>query len=74
MLIFQVPETKDVSLENMNSICKASCSLQLNCADNIIVNRATKEQVLIHAPFLEPLYPKVPRQEDRESITLGNMK
>ncbi|KAJ5472387.1 hypothetical protein N7530_006388 [Penicillium desertorum] len=58
LIFLLVPKTKDVSLENMNSI----------------FNRATKEQVLIHAPFLEPLYPKVPRQEDRESITLGNMK
>ncbi|KAJ5854643.1 hypothetical protein N7534_007186 [Penicillium rubens] len=42
LIFLLVPETKDVSLENMNSI----------------FNRATKEQVLIHAPFLEPLYPK----------------
>ncbi|KAJ5252537.1 hypothetical protein N7489_002947 [Penicillium chrysogenum] len=42
LIFLLVPETKDVSLENMNSI----------------FNRATKEQVLIHAPLLEPLYPK----------------
>ncbi|KAJ6178291.1 hypothetical protein N7519_008752 [Penicillium mononematosum] len=56
LIFLLVPKTKDVSLENMNSI----------------FNRATKEQVLIHAPFLEPLYPKTPCQEDRESTTLGN--
>ncbi|CAG8008259.1 unnamed protein product [Penicillium nalgiovense] len=65
LIFLLVPETKDVSLENMNSICKVPCSLQLGPSNSIIVNRATKGQVLIHAPFLEPLYPKTLCQEDR---------
>ncbi|KAJ5372063.1 Major facilitator superfamily domain general substrate transporter [Penicillium concentricum] len=36
----------------------------------LLVRRATKEQVLDHAPFLRPLYRKSSRQEDRESTTL----
>ncbi|CAG8908812.1 unnamed protein product [Penicillium egyptiacum] len=74
LIFLLVPETKDVSLENMNSICKVLCLIQLDSADNITVNRTTKEQVLIHAPSFEPLYPKSSRQGDRESITLESMK
>lgn len=81
MLIFQVPETNYAKLEEMNSICKVLCLLRLGglCstmiyADNIIVRRATKEQVLNHAPFLRPLYRKSSRQGERESTVLRGIE
>ncbi|KAJ5816965.1 Major facilitator superfamily domain general substrate transporter [Penicillium robsamsonii] len=54
LIFFLVPETNYAKLEEMNSIFR----------------RATKEQVLDHAPFLSPLYRKSSRQGDMESTAL----